>query len=130
MDLSGRTLPLFPATTANLRLNWKPLPCLTLIPAWQFTGGQYLDFTQESARSTDPYSLLNLTVRYQLPQHSLQRVTVALHLKNLLGNRPYQLLGNGIRSRGNSSLSCFDEFFSPVSGDIGDFSYLFSTSSA
>ncbi len=84
VDLSGRTLPLFPATTANLRLSWKPLAGLALIPAWQFVGGQYLDFTQSEERHLDAYMLMNLTARYQLPQKIFQSVTLSLHLKNLL----------------------------------------------
>ncbi|MBC8478513.1 TonB-dependent receptor [bacterium] len=92
LDLSGRILPLFPDLTANLRVNLEPMPGLILIPTWQYVGRQYLDFTEQESRSIDPHALLNLTVRYQLPQRLLHQVEFSLHLKNLL-NREYETGG-------------------------------------
>ncbi len=84
VDLAGKILPLFPAVTGNLQLSWQPLAGLTLTPAWQYVGSQYLDFTQSEERRADAYALLNLDVHYSLPQKLFQQVQLAVHFKNLL----------------------------------------------
>ncbi len=81
-DHSGNTLPLFPGRSANLRLAYRYRSTGMSIQA-QHIGRQYLDNSEDEARTIAAYSVFNAALAQDLGWGGAKS-QVVLHLNNLL----------------------------------------------
>ncbi|MCC7264838.1 MAG: TonB-dependent receptor [Candidatus Latescibacteria bacterium] len=82
-NYAGNTLPLFPGQLASLRLTYQRRGTGLSLQG-QRVGKQYLDNTEDEARTLAAYGVLNAGLRQQVGWDGAQ-VQVELHLNNLLG---------------------------------------------
>ncbi|MBM3280258.1 MAG: TonB-dependent receptor [Candidatus Handelsmanbacteria bacterium] len=84
-DYGDNTLPLFPGRLANLRLAYQYRGGALGLQL-QHVGKQYLDNTEDEARTIDPYRVLNAVLSQEVGWTGTG-ARVALHLNNLLGEK-------------------------------------------
>lgn len=91
--LDGNVIAGFPDILANLRLthSWRNLYFSTII---KYVGKQYTDNFENEDNSVDPYTTVNLDMRYALKELGLEGLVLQGRINNLLDHK-YLMYGNG-----------------------------------
>jgi iron complex outermembrane receptor protein len=91
IDLAGNRVAGFPESTGRLALAYKPQWGRVELAA-RHSGRVYFDNTETENLSVDPYEVLDVSVRYDLPWLSEDQATVKLSVNNLL-DEEYETFG-------------------------------------
>ncbi len=83
LDRSGNTIAGFPALLSNARLTYKCEGFYSSIQVRR-VGRIYADHSESEEHSIDPYSVINLSVGYDLSQRLGTPTSLNLHINNLL----------------------------------------------
>ncbi len=92
-DLSGNTIAGFPDVIANGRLtyNWHQWYASL---QWRYQSAFYTDNYENEHNKVDAFSLFNMDLRYRFSLMNAAKLTVQLHVKNVL-NKKYLAHGEG-----------------------------------
>jgi iron complex outermembrane receptor protein len=93
VKLDGNVIAGFPDVLANLRLtySWRNL---YLSAIGKYVGRQYTDNFENKTNSVDPFTVVNVNLRYGLRQIGLDGFVLQARINNLL-DRKYLMYGNG-----------------------------------
>lgn len=91
IDLSGNRVAGFPESTGRLALAWRPEWGRVELAA-RHSGRIYLDNSETEAFAVDPYTVLDVDVRYRLPWLRDADATVRLAVNNVL-DEEYETFG-------------------------------------
>lgn len=90
--LVNKNIAFSPSILGYVELQYQPLKNLVISLNNKYTGKQYLDNTQNNARSLKPYNINNLIVSYTLHTKPIDEIICSIQLNNIT-NRKY--ISNG-----------------------------------
>ena len=103
-----------PPVTANVTLNWKPLPALELDWLHKMVDRQFLDNTSNAARQIAAFYVQDIRMNWKVPVKTFKEIRLVVQVFNLL-NRQYAPNGYTYPYLTGGTLFS-DNYFYPVAG--------------
>ena len=103
-----------PPVTANVTLNWKPLPSLELDWLHKFVDRQFLDNTSNAARQIAAFYVQDVRINWKVPVKTFKETRLVVQVFNLL-NKQYAPNGYTYPFVSGGTLIA-DNYFYPVAG--------------